>query len=98
MSEPLDRFEYRSTEDPETIASYLDALRDGFKEHRLRLRSGTSEMEVRPEELLQLAVAAVRSPEGVRLSITVSWRERNHDEQGPADKLTISSTTPDGEE
>ncbi len=84
MSDTSGRFKHRSMQDPESIARYLTALKDGFEEGALVFSTNGKRLVVKPQGLIDLEVEAKRKGEGIKLSLKFRWNEEEpaHDEGG----------------
>lgn len=68
-------FKHESIEDPQTIARYLEALRDGFAKGALRFRSEDRELVLDPQGLVNLVVEAKRKGDTTKLNLKFRWDE-----------------------
>jgi len=68
-------FDHESTEDPETIAKYLEAMEQGFRSGRLLFCSGKDEVVYKPSGLLNFNIKAKRKDGAVKLTVKVEWKE-----------------------
>ncbi|MEQ8329856.1 MAG: amphi-Trp domain-containing protein [Longimicrobiales bacterium] len=67
-------FAHESLQDTESIGKYLEALAQGFRAGRLEFASGSKQIELEPNSLLELAVRAKRKDGTARISVEVQWK------------------------
>lgn len=74
-------FEYESYQDAETIAVYLKALMDGFRNKRIAFSSSDREIVLQPDDLLKLEVKASTRADRGKITLRVSWKSGRPGEQ-----------------
>jgi amphi-Trp domain-containing protein len=79
MGKTPDKFTYRSLQDRDSIAAYMQALLDGIQKGELSLVSGGNEMVLEPNGLLRFQVEARRGAYRSRVTLKISWRDRQPD-------------------
>ena len=75
------RFEYESYQDAESIAVYLKALMDGFRNKRIVFSSSDREIVLQPDDLLKLEVTAGTRADRGKITLRVSWKSGRPGEQ-----------------
>lgn len=87
MSSP-ESFDHESLEDAESIAKYLDALKESLLAGKLHLESDDGELRLQPRGLLGWEVRAKKKGGEVRLRLKLSWREEAEREAQDGFKLS----------
>jgi amphi-Trp domain-containing protein len=77
-----EKFEFESVQDCQTIRKYLQALQEGFEAGRIVLNAEGSEMCLTPGGYMRFVVAVKKKGNENKLSIKVSWKDR--DSKSPA--------------
>ncbi len=70
-----EQFEHESLQDADSIAHYLGALIDGFRNGRISLASDGDELVLTPDHLLQFSVKARKKGYKNKLSLKIQWKE-----------------------
>jgi amphi-Trp domain-containing protein len=91
MAAGNDDFKYESLQDRQSIAKYLDALKEGFSSGKIALGSREKQIVFEPSGLLKLEVKARRKNEKVKISLKCSWNEENQIRESRAETLVIES-------
>jgi len=68
------QFDYESYQDNDTIANYLSALIDGFKNGKISLQSKTGDIILNPNNLLQFSMKARQKDEKSKITIKIEWK------------------------
>ena len=84
-------FKYESLQDRNSIAKYLDALKDGFSSGKLILGSKEKQIVFEPSGLLKLEVKAKRKGDKVKISLKCGWREMSMTKEQKGESLIIES-------
>lgn len=59
--------------DPDEVASFLEALIEGFKKRRLSVKFDDRELVLKPAEILDMSLETTRRKGRQRLTLTVNW-------------------------
>jgi len=70
-------FKYDGLQEPETIAAYLEAVRDGFAAGAVTLTQGEQTMTLAPKGLVSVTVEGKLKGEDRKLKLTFRWKERD---------------------
>ncbi len=71
-----DAFKYESLQDSETILAHLTALRDGFAQGCLRLRTDKQELVLEPKGLITFDLEAKRKHGRRKVTIRLEWKDQ----------------------
>jgi amphi-Trp domain-containing protein len=91
MASANDDFKYESLQDRQSIAKYLDALKEGFSSGKIALGSREKQIVFEPAGLLRLEVKARRKGDRVKISLKCGWREESQARESRAETLVIES-------
>jgi amphi-Trp domain-containing protein len=91
MSGSNEDFKYESLQDRNSIAKYLDALKEGFTGGRIMLGSKEKQIVFEPSGLLRLEVKARRKSDKVKISLKCTWRENAPVKEIKNETLVIES-------
>lgn len=69
-------FKYDGLQEPEAIAAYLEAVRDGFASGAVTLTQGEQIMTLEPKGLIGVTVEGKLKGEDRKLKLTFRWKER----------------------
>lgn len=70
-----DEFKFESLQDRESIAKYLEALKDGILKGKIILGNAEKTISLEPKGLLNLEVKAKRRNDKVKLTIRCNWKD-----------------------
>jgi amphi-Trp domain-containing protein len=70
-------FKYDGLQDPDTIAAYLEAIRDGFANGSITLTQGEQSLQLSPKGLVAVTVEGKLKGEDRKLKLTFRWKERD---------------------
>ena len=70
-----EQFEHESLQDADSIAQYLGALIEGFRNGRISLSSDSDELVLTPDPLMQFSVKARKKGNKNKLSLKIQWKE-----------------------
>jgi amphi-Trp domain-containing protein len=59
--------------DPDKVASFLEALTEGFKKRRLSASFDDRELVLKPAEILDVSLETTRRKGRQRLTLTINW-------------------------
>jgi amphi-Trp domain-containing protein len=76
----IEEFRHESLEDSESIAKYLEALRDALRAGKLELSDQGGELTLRPQGLLGFEIRARKKGDRVKIRIKMGWREDSPEE------------------
>jgi amphi-Trp domain-containing protein len=76
---PNKLFKYDGVQEPDTIAAYLEAIRDGFAAGAITLAQGEETLTLTPKGLVSVAVEGKLKGEDCKLKLTFRWKEREND-------------------
>ena len=96
MSNQAEEFRHEALNDASATVRYLRALADGLDGGTLVFRAGEQQFSVSPHGLLGLTLKGRREGRRVRLSVRLSWKEREETPQADrteAQSLVIETTT-----
>jgi len=68
-------FQHESLQDSQAIASYLEALRDGFASGRLTFSDKNGEHTLEPHGLIGFELRVSRKRDRVRLTVRFNWQD-----------------------
>ncbi|MGE4539339.1 amphi-Trp domain-containing protein [Desulfovibrio sp. JY] len=69
-------FKYEGLQEPDVIAEYLEAVRDGFAKGAVTLTQGEQIMELLPKGLVAVTIEGKLKGEDRKLKMTFRWKER----------------------
>lgn len=72
-------FKYDGLQEPEAVAAYLEAIRDGFARGAVTLTQGEQILELLPKGLVDVAIEGKAKGEDRKLKLTFRWKERDKD-------------------
>ena len=67
--------------DPELVASFFEALIDGFKNRRLSLNFDGKEIVLKPAEIFDMSLETSKRKGRQKLAMTISWPEADAKER-----------------
>lgn len=70
-------FKYEGLQEPDAIAAYLEAVRDGFANGAVTLTQGEQVLELLPKGLVAVTVEGKLKGEDRKLKLTFRWKERD---------------------
>lgn len=70
------KFYFDSLQDTETIAEFLEALRDGFAKEEITVTANGDSITLSPKGLLNFTVKAKHKRGESKLTVRISWKER----------------------
>ena len=73
---PNKLFKYDGLQEPDVIAAYLEAVRDGFASGAITLTQGEQVMTLEPKGLVAVTVEGKLKGEDRKLKLTFRWKER----------------------
>jgi amphi-Trp domain-containing protein len=82
-------FQHESLQDPQAIASYLEALRDGFASGRLTFSDKNGELTLEPHGLVGFELRVSHKRDRIRLTVRFNWQDGTAGEPLDARALTI---------
>lgn len=68
-------FRHESLQNPHSIITYLDALREGFQNGTLSFSDPHGEIELRPQGLVRFEVQADQKRDRARLALSFEWKD-----------------------
>lgn len=68
-------FLHESLQDQQSIADFLDAIRDGIQRGELSLTDDNGKMKMTPSGLLDLRIKSFRDQGHNKLTLSISWSE-----------------------
>lgn len=92
MGSEDNEFRFESLQDSESIAKYLEALKEGFSNGRILLGNQQKKMILEPDGLLKFDVKAKRKRDKIKLSIICTWKESGEERKPNDEALTIETT------
>lgn len=72
-------FKYEGLQEPDVIAEYLEAVRDGFAKGAVTLTQGEQIMELLPKGLVAVTIEGKLKGEDRKLKMTFRWKEREEE-------------------
>ncbi len=76
-------FTFESLQDCESIIKYLEALSEGFKNHKIVFGAEGETFAMFPDGLLDFEISAKTKNNRSKMTITCSWKSEDHaDEEG----------------
>lgn len=80
----IDEFKHESLQDSQTIAKYLDALKQAFQTGMLEFSDDRGRLQLQPSGLLGLEIDAKKKGGHVKVKLKFTWREdRPEQRSGP---------------
>lgn len=80
----IDEFKHESLQDSQTIAKYLDALKEAFNTGVLEFSDDRGRLQLQPSGLLGFEIDAKKKGGQVKVKLKFTWREdRNEHRPGP---------------
>lgn len=70
-----DDFVHESIQDNTHIADYLQALIEGFRQGHLKFNAESQEIDMYPDDLVELSVKAKRRGERNKITLKFEWKE-----------------------
>ncbi len=70
-----EQFEHESLQDADSIAQYLGALIEGFRNGRISLSSDGHELMLTPDPLVQFSIKARKKGNKNKLSLKIQWKD-----------------------
>ncbi|MBG0775129.1 MAG: amphi-Trp domain-containing protein [Desulfovibrionaceae bacterium] len=68
-------FRHATVQDPQSIADYFDAIRDGFAAGKLTFSDSKADMSVCPAGMINVEIEVKRKENRRKLTLKFSWRE-----------------------
>lgn len=85
----LESFSHESLEDAQSIARYLDALKEGLQKGTLSLENESGELQLAPHGLLGCEIRARKKGGKVKLRLQITWQQEPR--EGSADGFKIKT-------
>lgn len=76
-------FKYDGLQQSETIAAYLEAVRDGFASGEIVLTQGEDVLTMSPKGWVAVIVEGKGKGEDRKLKLTFRWKEREQETSAP---------------
>jgi amphi-Trp domain-containing protein len=89
MSSDNNDFKHESLQDCDTIVKYLNAISEGFRQGHLVLANGDAPIVLEPDGLLKLDLKAKKKDGRYKLSMKISWKEKEQVESKDDKPLII---------
>lgn len=92
------KFEHESVQDSQSIAAYLDALKEGFASGSLSLKDDGQELLLHPQGLIQLDIRVSRKRGRRRLDVRFTWNDDGNGATADSSPLSIEPASEEGAE
>jgi amphi-Trp domain-containing protein len=80
----IDEFKHESLQDSQTIAKYLDALKQAFQSGVLEFSNDRGRLQLQPNGLLGFEIDAKKKGGQVKVKLKFAWKEDRPDQRsGP---------------
>ncbi len=89
MADKTNEFSFESLQDCGSVASFLDAIKEGLAGGSLVLAADEKELTLGPQGLLRFKIRAKRGSYRSQIVLKISWREELPTGSGEASALTI---------
>lgn len=76
-------FKYDGLQQPDTIAAYLEAVREGFASGEITLTQGEDVLILAPKGMVAVTVEGKLKGEDRKLKLTFRWKEREQECSAP---------------
>ena len=77
------QFKYDGLQQPDVIAAYLEAVRDGFATGEITLSQGEDVLRLIPMGLVAVTVEGKAKGEDRKLKLTFRWKDREQECSAP---------------
>jgi amphi-Trp domain-containing protein len=83
----IDEFKHESLQDSQTIAKYLEALKEAFRTGVLEFSDDRGRLQLQPSGLLGFEIDAKKKGGQVKIKLKFAWREDRPEQRSGALKI-----------